>query len=329
MVTISSIKIIESLEKLLKFYYLDYESRLNSYCYGYNSTLFLNGFNWAINNESMVINSKTITADSSCADVDSIILHLNSKLKAQNLLNVEFFKESGNISLKTKNINNKTEPLSLTISEGSGLVSRLHLDLTNIKQGTTDETNTLLYQIFGTTKYDNFTYLSAAVTLLSNTFTKLADNKQSKIQFRLDYNQNINNKPPLVVITLASEEEVNVHDLSTIDNKTTLQGSVSVLNRLKRYTATYKLNIISDNRAQCDIVYNLLKSVIQGSTTLLEGLFGFKNISTGGGDALAEVDVPDMFNIVLTLKFNYDSKYPIMTDNRGLLSEVLADMSFI
>lgn len=309
MIIIPATTILSILDRQLRLYTADYNDQINAYLFGYKD--MINGFNWSVTPQNYTINSISYLIDTNTTSSQNAVDLLNSKFSVSDKSKYQFYTETYNgkevISLHTIL---KTGIGTLTVS--GDLFTSLGFDqLTD--SGTASKESTMLYQIFNTSSYGNYNYLTECAKLLNDTFSTVPNSQTNKLQFSLDYNRIEVNKTPYVIISMASESPQD--DTLNMENRRT--GTDSVVFRTKRWETNYKLNIMSRQNSECRMIYMLLKSIIDGSTHIFDGE-GLQKMQVSGGDALLEIEAMDRFFMTISLTFEYANENPIYIDRRGL-----------
>jgi hypothetical protein len=84
---------------------------------------------------------------------------------------------------------------------------------------------------------------------------------------------------------------------------------------VRRYATTYSVIVLSENKNEGALIYNLLKLLITASITSLT-LEGIENIKIGGQDIRLQTAVVDrLFQRAITLNFEYEQDVPELLVN--------------
>ena len=188
--------------------------------------------------------------------------------------------------------------------------------LRNDLETNVNEKNTILYRIFGLDEQGEDLQIN-----IYNYFKqakKIIETKQN-LSVNFGYNQEVANMISLHII-LPSEtgkigigaDEGYIHDMESDD--TLHRGYFTQV-----YETTYQIMITSNNSAEVNIVYNILKSMLLMLNEHLE-LMGLRLPSLSGNDIVIQDDLTPVpiFHRVLNLSFTYEHVVP------KLLKDVVA-----
>ena len=293
---------------LIEFYYNNYKTINQAKVEGFVN--LVNGFNFSLFPQSMRINGTEILMNTNCTTLKIIVDTLNALLVSNNIKDCLFYSLSDKfVCLKT--VSKKVDVQSLQIQNPVTGVSLLNtLGFREQIYLGFDHTYTYLYKIFENLQYDNYNFLNEIVNVLNNTFDKVQNKDARKLRFWTDWNINPDKKPPFVTITLADDSS----DQNMLGRTNTSTIGDTTETRTRTFTASLKFTIVSNNKNETVLLYHFLKCIIEANTSY----FNYNEIKNvivvGGGDTLSELDAPDMFSTMLTMKFTYANKVPTIID---------------
>lgn len=194
------------------------------------------------------------------------------------------------------------------------LVSIVELLRADLAQNAADDTKSLLYKILGLDEQGNALQLN-----LYNVFKQAKKIIQTKnnLSVNFGYNQEVAQMISLHIL-LPSEQgkmAIGADEGYLVDNITDAQGKrTHVLNYYTQmYDTTYQIMITSNNSAEVNVVYNILKSMLLMLVPQLE-LMGLRLPTLSGNDVVMQDDlVPvPIFHKVINLSFTYEHNVPQM-----------------
>ena len=315
MITIPEIIIYKGLDTLMQFYNDDYKNANQVYVFGYVN--LSSGFDWAAKNQNCYINDKLVTITATTTNLLTTVIELNKSLVNAGLKTVEFFPiQDTYIGLRT--ISKSSSDQTLLLVEGNGLLETLCIEVGEYK-GSKTKQDTYLFNLFSSLTFDRYNYLDEIAQLLDNTYNinKSSDLKKRIISIKTDFNPNPENRMPLIIISLTSEQQDD--NLVTRGLKTTESSTVNL--RQRKIEANYKLSIISDSKNETILLYNFIKSIIESNTAFFN-YAGLLNISVKGGDVLSEIEMPNFFTQVISLSFSYLNEIPEFINKENILQNL-------
>lgn len=192
------------------------------------------------------------------------------------------------------------------------LVSIVELLRADLAQNAADDTKTLLYKILGLDEQGNALQLN-----LYNVFKQAKKIIQTKnnLSVNFGYNQEVAQMISLHIL-LPSEQgkmAIGADEGYLIDNITDAQGERKRVQNYytQMYDTTYQIMITSNNSAEVNVVYNILKSMLLMLVPQLE-LMGLRLPTLSGNDVVMQDDlVPvPIFHKVINLSFTYEHNVP-------------------
>lgn len=174
------------------------------------------------------------------------------------------------------------------------------------------EERSILYQLFyGQTigTYDMYANIKQLV---------ITDNESPKfLEAKLSYDHNSTSVSPAIYVTLAAESASNnvlsigEGDQDEVDftNTPPMQDEYFKVFR-RRYATTYNIVVISENKNEGAVLYNLIKELMVTCITHFE-MEGLSNMKIGGQDIRINNAVLDrLFQRSVTLNFEYEQTVP-------------------
>lgn len=188
----------------------------------------------------------------------------------------------------------------------------------DLEENKGDETQSLLYKILGVDEQGQALKLN-----LYDVFKqakKIVQTKQN-LSVNFGYNQEVANIISMHILlpseqgsmTIGADEGYLEDDiLDDNGNKIGVQQYYT-----QTYESTYQIMITSNNSAEVDVVYNILKSMLLMLVPHLE-LMGLRLPTLSGNDIVMQDDlVPvPIFHKVLNLSFKYEHNVPKLTQER-------------
>lgn len=188
----------------------------------------------------------------------------------------------------------------------------------DLEENKGDETQSLLYKILGVDEQGHALKLN-----LYDVFKqakKIVQTEQN-LSVNFGYNQEVANIISMHILlpseqgsmTIGADEGYLEDDiLDDNGNKIGVQQYYT-----QTYESTYQIMITSNNSAEVDVVYNILKSMLLMLVPHLE-LMGLRLPTLSGNDIVMQDDlVPvPIFHKVLNLSFKYEHNVPKMTQER-------------
>ena len=188
----------------------------------------------------------------------------------------------------------------------------------DLEENKGDETQSLLYKILGLDEQGQALKLN-----LYDVFKqakKIVQTKQN-LSVNFGYNQEVANIISMHILlpseqgsmTIGADEGYLEDDVFDDDgNKTGVQQYYT-----QTYESTYQIMITSNNSAEVNVVYNILKSMLLMLVPHLE-LMGLRLPTLSGNDIVMQDDlVPvPIFHKVLNLSFKYEHNVPKLTQER-------------
>lgn len=194
------------------------------------------------------------------------------------------------------------------------LVSIVELLRADLAQNAADDTKSLLYKILGLDEQGNALQLN-----LYNVFKQAKKIIQTKnnLSVNFGYNQEVAQMISLHIL-LPSEQgkmAIGADEGYLVDNITDAQGKRTHVQNYytQMYDTTYQIMITSNNSAEVNVVYNILKSMLLMLVPQLE-LMGLRLPTLSGNDVVMRDDlVPvPIFHKVINLSFTYEHNVPQM-----------------
>lgn len=188
----------------------------------------------------------------------------------------------------------------------------------DLEENKGDETQSLLYKILGLDEHGQALKLN-----LYDVFKqakKIVQTKQN-LSVNFGYNQEVANIISMHILlpseqgsmTIGADEGYLEDDVFDDDgNKIGVQQYYT-----QTYESTYQIMITSNNSAEVNVVYNILKSMLLMLVPHLE-LMGLRLPTLSGNDIVMQDDlVPvPIFHKVLNLSFKYEHNVPKLTQER-------------
>ena len=188
----------------------------------------------------------------------------------------------------------------------------------DLEENKSDETKSLLYKILGLDEQGQALKLN-----LYDVFKqakKIVQTKQN-LSVNFGYNQEVANIISMHILlpseqgsmTIGADEGYLEDDVFDDDgNKIGVQQYYT-----QTYESTYQIMITSNNSAEVNVVYNILKSMLLMLVPHLE-LMGLRLPTLSGNDIVMQDDlVPvPIFHKVLNLSFKYEHNVPKLTQER-------------
>ena len=190
------------------------------------------------------------------------------------------------------------------------IVKMLRADLA---EHAADDTQSLLYKILGTDEQGQPLQLN-----LYNVFKQAKKIIQTKnnLSVNFGYNQEVAQIISLHILlpseqgkmAIGADEGYLSDDIVEDGEKTRIQNYYTQM-----YDATYQIMITSNNSAEVNVVYNILKSMLLMLVPQLE-LMGLRLPTLSGNDVVMQDDlVPvPLFHKVINLSFTYEHNVPQM-----------------
>ena len=188
----------------------------------------------------------------------------------------------------------------------------------DLEENKGDETQSLLYKILGVDEQGQALKLN-----LYDVFKqakKIVQTKQN-LSVNFGYNQEVANIISMHILlpseqgsmTIGADEGYLEDDI--LDNNGNKIGVQQYYTQT--YESTYQIMITSNNSAEVDVVYNILKSMLLMLVPHLE-LMGLRLPTLSGNDIVMQDDlVPvPIFHKVLNLSFKYEHNVPKLTQER-------------
>lgn len=194
------------------------------------------------------------------------------------------------------------------------LVSIVELLRSDLAQNAADDTKSLLYKILGLDEQGNALQLN-----LYNVFKQAKKIIQTKnnLSVNFGYNQEVAQMISLHIL-LPSEQgkmAIGADEGYLVDSITDTQGKRTHVQNYytQMYDTTYQIMITSNNSAEVNVVYNILKSMLLMLVPQLE-LMGLRLPTLSGNDVVMQDDlVPvPIFHKVINLSFTYEHNVPQM-----------------
>lgn len=180
-----------------------------------------------------------------------------------------------------------------------------------------NEQNSLLYVMYNTLALGKYVLYDNLKALICNT-----PEDPRYIEVKLNYDHD-SQRPISIHISLPSESDKNNSlQIGEGDNDPLLtdtdNDSIEDTRRVvysRRFTATYHIVIISENKNEVIAIYSMVKMILIASINHLE-LSGLSNIKLGGGDVrLNEASPERRFIRPITISFEYDTVAPQLLVN--------------
>ena len=190
------------------------------------------------------------------------------------------------------------------------IVKMLRADLA---EHAADDTQSLLYKILGTDEQGQPLQLN-----LYNVFkqAKKIIQTENNLSVNFGYNQEVAQIISLHILlpseqgkmAIGADEGYLSDDIVEYGEKTRIQNYYTQM-----YDATYQIMITSNNSAEVNVVYNILKSMLLMLVPQLE-LMGLRLPTLSGNDVVMQDDlVPvPLFHKVINLSFTYEHNVPQM-----------------
>ena len=192
------------------------------------------------------------------------------------------------------------------------LVSIVRLLRDDLEKNKEDETQTILYKILGVDE------TGAALQInLYNVFKQAKKIIQTKnnLSVNFGYNQEVAQIISLHIL-LPSEQgkmAIGADEGYLVDNVVDARGKCKGVQNYytQMYETTYQIMITSNNSAEVNVVYNILKSMLLMLVPHLE-LMGLRLPTLSGNDVVMQDDlVPvPLFHKVINLSFTYEHNVP-------------------
>ena len=173
------------------------------------------------------------------------------------------------------------------------------------------ESRSLLYLLFNGVALDNYDFYANVKKLL---ITTPQDPKH--ITVSLSYDQNIQSTTPHIFLNLASDtpstDSIGIGEGDqaelTFDN---ISGQDEYIKQYKKgYLTTYQVVIVTDNKNETSVLYNLIRAILIALTNHFS-LEGLQNLKIGGSDLRLNINVPDkVFTKMITMNFLYEIVTP-------------------
>jgi hypothetical protein len=196
-----------------------------------------------------------------------------------------------------------------------------HIDAINNSQ----EDRSLLYLLFNTVALGNYDFYENAKRLL---ITTPQDPKH--IEVKLSFDQNEANSIPSVFVSMSSDTPA-VNSISTGegDQDELMFANIGVQDEYIRqyrrgFQTTYRVVILSDNKNEVSVLYNLLRAILISATEhfVFEGL---DNLKIGGQDVRLDTGVPErLYMRTITMDFHYEIVTPAV-----FISDIFTKLRFI
>ena len=193
------------------------------------------------------------------------------------------------------------------------LVAIVEMLRADLAEHTADDTQSLLYKILGTDEQGQPLQLN-----LYNVFKQAKKIIQTKnnLSVNFGYNQEVAQIISLHILlpseqgkmAIGADEGYLSDDIVEDGEKTRVQNYYTQM-----YDATYQIMITSNNSAEVNVVYNILKSMLLMLVPQLE-LMGLRLPTLSGNDVVMQDDlVPvPLFHKVINLSFTYEHNVPQM-----------------
>ena len=188
----------------------------------------------------------------------------------------------------------------------------------DLEENKVDETQSLLYKILGLDEQGQALKLNLYDVFKQD--KKIVQTKQN-LSVNFGYNQEVANIISMHILlpseqgsmTIGADEGYLEDDVFDDDgNKIGVQQYYT-----QTYESTYQIMITSNNSAEVNVVYNILKSMLLMLVPHLE-LMGLRLPTLSGNDIVMQDDlVPvPIFHKVLNLSFKYEHNVPKLTQER-------------
>lgn len=193
------------------------------------------------------------------------------------------------------------------------LVAIVEMLRADLAEHAADDTQSLLYKILGTDEQGKPLQLN-----LYNVFKQAKKIVQTKnnLSVNFGYNQEVAQIISLHILlpseqgkmAIGADEGYLSDDIVEDGEKTRVQNYYTQM-----YDATYQIMITSNNSAEVNVVYNILKSMLLMLVPQLE-LMGLRLPTLSGNDVVMQDDlVPvPLFHKVINLSFTYEHNVPQM-----------------
>ena len=193
------------------------------------------------------------------------------------------------------------------------LVAIVEMLRADLAEHAADDTQSLLYKILGTDEQGKPLQLN-----LYNVFKQAKKIIQTKnnLSVNFGYNQEVAQIISLHILlpseqgkmAIGADEGYLSDDIVEDGEKTRVQNYYTQM-----YDATYQIMITSNNSAEVNVVYNILKSMLLMLVPQLE-LMGLRLPTLSGNDVVMQDDlVPvPLFHKVINLSFTYEHNVPQM-----------------
>lgn len=193
------------------------------------------------------------------------------------------------------------------------LVAIVEMLRADLEEHAADDTQSLLYKILGTDEQGQPLQLN-----LYNVFKQAKKIIQTKnnLSVNFGYNQEVAQIISLHILlpseqgkmAIGADEGYLSDDIVEDGKKTRVQNYYTQM-----YDATYQIMITSNNSAEVNVVYNVLKSMLLMLVPQLE-LMGLRLPTLSGNDVVMQDDlVPvPLFHKVINLSFTYEHNVPQM-----------------
>lgn len=193
------------------------------------------------------------------------------------------------------------------------LVAIVEMLRADLAEHAADDTQSLLYKILGTDEQGQPLQLN-----LYNVFKQAKKIIQTKnnLSVNFGYNQEVAQIISLHILlpseqgkmAIGADEGYLSDDISEDGEKVRVQNYYTQM-----YDATYQIMITSNNSAEVNVVYNILKSMLLMLVPQLE-LMGLRLPTLSGNDVVMQDDlVPvPLFHKVINLSFTYEHNVPQM-----------------
>lgn len=188
------------------------------------------------------------------------------------------------------------------------LVSIITLLRTDLQENSSDETESILYKILGLDEEEQpiqlnlYNYFKQAKKILLT---------EHNLSINFGYNQEVANMISLHILLPSETGKVGIGAdegyMNNVDeNETLYNGYYTAV-----YESTYQIMITSNNSAEVNVVYTILKSMLLMLIDQLE-LFGLRLPSISGNDIVMQDDLTPVpiFHKVLNLTFTYEHNVP-------------------
>ena len=193
------------------------------------------------------------------------------------------------------------------------LVAIVEMLRADLAEHAADDTQSLLYKILGTDEQGKPLQLN-----LYNVFKQAKKIIQTKnnLSVNFGYNQEVTQIISLHILlpseqgkmAIGADEGYLSDDIVEDGEKTRVQNYYTQM-----YDATYQIMITSNNSAEVNVVYNILKSMLLMLVPQLE-LMGLRLPTLSGNDVVMQDDlVPvPLFHKIINLSFTYEHNVPQM-----------------